>query len=109
MSILLLSLAAVAIGGLILYSRVAGLFPRYASLSVHRTALLTAPPALCRRPKDCLPRVSARPGAPAVGTVTVSGLNKTEAEELLDWLEVNGHRDCELSHQADTGFVIRYR
>ncbi|HEV3260166.1 MAG TPA: hypothetical protein VG013_25140 [Gemmataceae bacterium] len=37
-----------------------------------------------------------------------SGLTKTEAEELLDWLEANGHRDMRLSYQAGNGFTVEY-
>src|SRR5437660_6051343 len=36
-----------------------------------------------------------------------SGLNKTQAEELLDWLEANGHPHCEVSYEERTGFTVR--
>jgi hypothetical protein len=39
----------------------------------------------------------------------VRGLNKTQAEELLDWLEINGHPSCELSFEPQTGFTVRLR
>ena len=38
----------------------------------------------------------------------VSGLTKTEAEELLDWLEGHGCVGAEVSYLAETGFVIRH-
>ena len=38
-----------------------------------------------------------------------SGLNKMQAEELLDWLEANGYRNCEVSYEAPTGFTVRVR
>jgi hypothetical protein len=37
----------------------------------------------------------------------VSGLTKTEAEELLDWLEGNGYRGAEID--VGNGFVVRFR
>jgi len=37
---------------------------------------------------------------------TVSGLTKTEAEELLDWLEGNGHTGYEVSYD-EAGFTVR--
>jgi CheY-like chemotaxis protein len=38
----------------------------------------------------------------------VSGLTKTEAEELLDWLEANGYAPGELSYRPWEGFGVRY-
>jgi hypothetical protein len=38
-----------------------------------------------------------------------SGLNKTQAEELLDWLEANGHRNREVTFEQQTGFTVRRR
>ena len=38
-----------------------------------------------------------------------TGLNKRQAEELLDWLEANGHRHCEVSYEERTGFTVRLR
>jgi hypothetical protein len=37
------------------------------------------------------------------------GLNKTQAEDLLDWLEANGRRKCEVSFKQQTGFTVRLR
>jgi hypothetical protein len=39
----------------------------------------------------------------------VLGLTKTEAEDLLDWLDNQEGRLCELSHQPESGFAVRYR
>ena len=36
----------------------------------------------------------------------VSGLNKTQAENLLDWLQAHGHIDCEVSYDEQTGFTV---
>jgi hypothetical protein len=38
---------------------------------------------------------------------TFTGLNMRQAEELLDWLEANGHRNCEVSYEERTGFTVR--
>jgi hypothetical protein len=38
-----------------------------------------------------------------------SGLNKAQAEELLDWLEANGYCNCEVSFAEQTGFTVRLR
>jgi hypothetical protein len=38
-----------------------------------------------------------------------TGLNKMQAEELLDWLEANGHPNCEVSYEERTGFTVRLR
>ncbi len=40
--------------------------------------------------------------------VTVSGLTKVQAEELLDWLEVAGVRDCKVTHVDGEGFSVWY-
>lgn len=42
------------------------------------------------------------------GSTVVAGLTKTEAEELLDWLEANGIDNRELTQADDQGFVVRY-
>jgi hypothetical protein len=38
-----------------------------------------------------------------------TGLSKSEAEYLLDWLEANGHGPVELSFTDSEGFTISYR
>jgi hypothetical protein len=68
-----------------------------------------------RGPRATLPRASeaslaAQGRAPVViEPVTYSGLNKTQAEELLDWLHANGYHDCELSFDEQAGFTVRCR
>jgi hypothetical protein len=42
------------------------------------------------------------------GWVRVFGLTKTEAEELLDWLEANGYPDRELCPQSEAGYMVRW-
>jgi hypothetical protein len=60
-------------------------------------------------------RVPAELGGSSAVTVAAapsqsfSGLNKRQAEELLDWLEANGYRHCEVSYEAQTGFTVRLR
>ena len=39
--------------------------------------------------------------------IEISGLTKTEAEDLLDWLEANGKPGWELTAAAGTGFGLR--
>lgn len=68
---------------------------------------------------DALPRerqaaLRARTGgavmAPEATTPgTFSRLNKTQAEELLDWLQAHGHVNCELTFDEQTGFTVRCR
>src|SRR5262249_52766990 len=38
-----------------------------------------------------------------------SGLTRTAAEDLLDWLDANGFRDREVDHEEGKGFVVRWR
>ena len=38
-----------------------------------------------------------------------SGLTKTDAEELLDWLEANGYQQPELDCEDGKGFVVRWQ
>jgi hypothetical protein len=39
----------------------------------------------------------------------VGGLTKTQAEELLDWLEAHGCPHAILARDGGTGFAVRYR
>jgi CheY-like chemotaxis protein len=41
------------------------------------------------------------------GTGWVTGLSRTEAEDLLDWLEANGYPPAELSWTEELGFAVR--
>jgi hypothetical protein len=36
----------------------------------------------------------------------ISGLTKTEAEELLDWLENRGVQDCQVAYVEGQGFTV---
>jgi hypothetical protein len=38
-----------------------------------------------------------------------TGLNKTETEDLLDWLEGNGYKVRELSYDPGRGFSVQYQ
>ena len=56
------------------------------------------------------------PGTPAPGPAqsgaapcVISGLNKAQAEELLDWLQGNGRNDCELIYEPGSGYTVRAR
>jgi hypothetical protein len=44
-------------------------------------------------------RIDSRPSA--------SCLTKTQAEDMLDWLEANGRSPAHLSHVAGQGFLVR--
>jgi hypothetical protein len=39
----------------------------------------------------------------------VTGLSKPQAEQLLDWLEVNGFEQRQVVLGPDGSFVVRYR
>jgi len=39
----------------------------------------------------------------------VRGLNKTQAEELLDLLEASGFQVHEIAHVSQEGFTVRYQ
>jgi len=41
-------------------------------------------------------------------TRSLGGLTKTDAEELLDWLDANGYQDVELQYEDGKGFVVRW-
>lgn len=38
----------------------------------------------------------------------VAGLTKSQAENLLDWLEANGYGDRHVSYTAGKGFTVSY-
>ena len=48
------------------------------------------------------------PTAPAQLPVRVTGLNKSQAEDLLDWLEANGCLDYRLTYVAGQGFSVSF-
>jgi hypothetical protein len=41
-------------------------------------------------------------------TVWGPGLTKTQAEDLLDWLEAHGCQDCEVVYEEASGFTILF-
>ena len=41
-------------------------------------------------------------------TMRVVGLTKSQAEDLLDWLEANGYRDYQLVYTAGKGFTVSF-
>jgi hypothetical protein len=62
------------------------------------------------RPQAFVPeRYASRHAVDSAGGMSVCGLSKTEAEDLLDWLEANGFEKRELLPFGDHGFTIRYR
>jgi hypothetical protein len=40
--------------------------------------------------------------------VRVSGLTKSQAEDLFDWLEANDYREYQLSYTAGKGFTVAF-
>jgi hypothetical protein len=52
--------------------------------------------------------VLTHPQGPSVQRTAVwwAGLNKTEAEDVLDWLEGNAYPRSALRHEAGKGFVV---
>ena len=39
-------------------------------------------------------------------TLHKTGLTKTEAEDLMDWLEAHGYRQLQLSYTSGQGFAV---
>ena len=64
-----------------------------------------APP---RRSTDSLELEHRADDTPARDT-WIGGLTKTQAEELLDWLEAHGCPHATLSLDGDNGFAVRYQ
>ena len=54
-----------------------------------------------------MPSLSTRSGALLLA-MRQSGLTKTEADDLLDWLEANGCCRYELVQTATDGFAVRW-
>ena len=48
------------------------------------------------------------PAAPRQKPRRVTGLTKSEAEDLLDWLQANGYREYQLSYSASRGFTVSF-
>jgi len=46
-------------------------------------------------------------GDKVLSTTEISGLSKTEAEDLLDWLEAHGNNQWEVAAVGGSGFVVR--
>jgi hypothetical protein len=42
------------------------------------------------------------------GLTHLTGLNKAEAEDLLDWLEATGRTATQVSYQAGAGFTVDF-
>jgi hypothetical protein len=55
------------------------------------------------------PKAVARAKTAGPEWVEVAGLAKPQAEQLLDWLEVNGFEQRQVVLGADGSFVVRYR
>jgi hypothetical protein len=64
---------------------------------------------MCRSETDWLRQLLARSTKDAEGWNRCEGLNKTVAERLLDWLEVNGYDQREVTYVEQQGFTVRWR
>jgi hypothetical protein len=53
-------------------------------------------------------RIHSSPVARAPQRMHVTGLSKSQAEQLLDWLEANGYRDYDLAYSAGKAFTVSY-
>jgi hypothetical protein len=63
-------------------------------------------PGLLARRKRNRPRGTC--GKPVAFSVRIGGLTKTQAEELLDWLEATGHERRKLTYTEGEGFSVFY-
>jgi hypothetical protein len=68
-------------------------------LLVSAVRFMASPGVRSKSPRRLHPRLDA-PGEDG------QGLTKTEAEDLLDWLEAHGIRDRHVSYQPGKGFFV---
>ena len=59
--------------------------------------------------KDGTPQIIECSETDADGWDCCPCLDKTQAERLLDWLEVHGYSQREVSYVEDHGFTVRWR
>jgi hypothetical protein len=64
---------------------------------------------MCFPQKDWSTEVLERPQTDAEGWGRCQGLDKVNAEMLLDWLEVHGFSQREVSYDENSGFTVRWR
>jgi hypothetical protein len=53
-------------------------------------------------------RIHSFPRTQARQRTRVTGLSKSQAEQLLDWLEANGYRDYDLAYSAGKMFTVSF-
>ena len=102
MNTMLLAGAALVVGSLVLYARMHGRLVRRYSLAsgrLDRAHPSTAP---------VMRTAFEAPGPSSGEPVCVTGLDKGEAEALLDWLEVHGCSHPDVTCRGDE-YSIRYR
>jgi hypothetical protein len=97
-------------GGVVLYAVTDFALRRYARLAAAGDQIVAPvsrpmPPKI-RAAQEDLERI---PTPDPERTAIVRALTKTEAEELLDWLEANGYENSEVAHRPDEGFEVRFR
>jgi hypothetical protein len=64
---------------------------------------------MCSTRQDWPQQVLERPEKDAEGWDCCPCLDKTQAERLLDWLEVHGYSQREVSYVEKQGFTVRWR
>jgi hypothetical protein len=109
MPLLLVVITAAALFGVLALGTVAWLTRGNRRMAV-QTEGQHGPPVALRHERVAPPRGQAAgvvpaPDAPLPKTFT--HLNKTQAEELLDWLQAHGHVNCELTYDEQNGFTVR--
>jgi DNA-binding response OmpR family regulator len=80
----------------------------YLTRPVAPSELLARTTALLR-PQPAGPPAGTVEGQPVPASSCRSGLTKTDAEKLLDWLEANGYPHRELSYKEGEGFRVRWQ
>ena len=64
---------------------------------------------MCLTKAEWSQQMAARSGQDAEGWHCCDGLNKTDAERLLDWLEAHGVAQREVNYLDEQGFTVRWR
>lgn len=64
---------------------------------------------MCTTHKDWQRHIQERCETDAEGWISCTGLDKNQAETLLDWLEVQGCAPREVLYNEEKGFTVRWR
>jgi hypothetical protein len=86
----------------------------HAVISLKRGLSVTSPTTRGMRPAAAWQvapprrRASDKPFENTRGVHELAVPTKTEAEDLLDWMEANGYQHLEVSYQPGRGFIVHY-